>query len=151
MHADPFTLVSNTTDPQLKQIGEKILRKERISFDDGVALFEKGSLSWLGALANWVREEKHGNKLIGTANFVSLNVHKGIEPSRRDDLESCIYVLLYMFQYEIQQTSNIVQNKEQLTTDESIPVFIKDMLTYVRNLEFKETPNYEYLINILNK
>ena len=56
-----------------------------------------------------------------------------------------------MFQYEIQQTSNIVQNKEQLTTDESIPVFIKDMLTYVRNLEFKETPNYEYLINILNK
>lgn len=67
--SDPFTLVANTLDTQLKQIGEKILRKERISFDDGVALFEKGSLSWLGALANWVREQKHGNKTYFNRNF----------------------------------------------------------------------------------
>ena len=60
--SDPFAIVAATADTQLKEIGEKILRKERISFEDGVALFEKGSLSWLGALANWVREQKHGNK-----------------------------------------------------------------------------------------
>ncbi len=67
--SDPFTLVANTTDTQLKQIGEKILRKERISFDDGVALFEKGSLGFLGTLANWVREEKHGHKTYFNRNF----------------------------------------------------------------------------------
>lgn len=67
--ADPFVLVANQADADLKKIGEKILHKERISFDEGVTLFEKGSLSWLGALANWVREEKHGNKTYFNRNF----------------------------------------------------------------------------------
>ena len=40
--------------------------------------------------------EKKINSLIGSPNFVSLNVHKGIEPSRRDDVESCIYIILYL-------------------------------------------------------
>ncbi|HCL04770.1 MAG TPA: aminofutalosine synthase MqnE, partial [Chitinophagaceae bacterium] len=48
--ADPFVLVATQPDAQLKNIGEKILNKERISFDDGVTLFEKGSLSFLGPL-----------------------------------------------------------------------------------------------------
>lgn len=67
--ADPKTIVAATTDPQLKQIGEKILAGERIHFDDGVALFEKASLSFVGALANWVREQKHGNKTYFNRNF----------------------------------------------------------------------------------
>ena len=67
--SDPFTLVAHTSDTALKQIGEKILNKERISFDEGVTLFEKGSLSWLGTLANWVREQKHGNKTYFNRNF----------------------------------------------------------------------------------
>lgn len=62
-------LVANAKDEQLKAIGTKILNKERISFDEGVILFEKGSLSYLGALANWVREEKHGNKTYFNRNF----------------------------------------------------------------------------------
>jgi aminodeoxyfutalosine synthase len=62
-------LINNTTDTQLKGIAEKITRRERISFDDGVALFEKGSLSWLGALANWVRQDKHGDKTYFNRNF----------------------------------------------------------------------------------
>lgn len=62
-------IVSSVKDSQLQQIGQKILNKERISFDDGVALFEKGSLAYLGALANWVREEKHGNKTYFNRNF----------------------------------------------------------------------------------
>ena len=62
-------LINNTTDLQLKQIAEKIIHRQRISFDDGVALFEKGSLSWLGALANWVRQDKHGDKTYFNRNF----------------------------------------------------------------------------------
>ncbi|NCI46258.1 aminofutalosine synthase MqnE [Sediminibacterium soli] len=65
----PAALVAATSDEQLRSIGEKILRKERLSFDDGVALFEKASLAWLGALANWVREEKHGDRTYFNRNF----------------------------------------------------------------------------------
>lgn len=67
--SDPSILVANNADVRLKQIGEKILHRERISFEDGVALFAKGSLSYLGALANWVREQKHGDKTYFNRNF----------------------------------------------------------------------------------
>jgi aminodeoxyfutalosine synthase len=62
-------LVAFEKNAGLKKIGEKILNKERISFEDGVLLFEQGSLSYLGALANWVREEKHGDKTYFNRNF----------------------------------------------------------------------------------
>lgn len=62
-------LVDAEKDQQLQSIGYKILNQERISFDEGVALFEKASLSYVGALANWVRESKHGNKTYFNRNF----------------------------------------------------------------------------------
>jgi len=62
-------IVNATTDTDLKRIGEKIISRERINFDEGVILFEKGSLSYLGALANWVREQMHGNKTYFNRNF----------------------------------------------------------------------------------
>lgn len=62
-------LVDAEKDQQLQSIGYKILNKERIAFDEGVALFEKASLSYVGALANWVRESKHGNKTYFNRNF----------------------------------------------------------------------------------
>lgn len=66
---DAAKIVESVKDEDLKRIGTKILAKKRISFDDGVILFQKGSLSYLGALANFVREEKHGNKTYFNRNF----------------------------------------------------------------------------------
>ena len=63
------SLVEATKDKELQQIANKIINKERISSDDGVLLFEKGSLSWLGTLANYVREQKHGDKTYFNKNF----------------------------------------------------------------------------------
>jgi aminodeoxyfutalosine synthase len=68
-HIHPTDVVALTTNQDLKKIGAKILNRERISFEDGVLLFEKGSLGFLGALANWVREERHGNKTYFNRNF----------------------------------------------------------------------------------
>jgi len=62
-------LVSASKHIDLRRIGDKVLANERISFDDGVLLFEQGSLSYVGALANWVREQKHGNKTYFNRNF----------------------------------------------------------------------------------
>ena len=62
-------LVDAVKDPQLKIIGNKIIAKQRILFDEGVYLFEHATLSFVGALANWVREEKHGDKTYFNRNF----------------------------------------------------------------------------------
>ncbi|MEO6453026.1 MAG: aminofutalosine synthase MqnE [Ginsengibacter sp.] len=56
-------------DADLRIISEKIFSKERISDDDGLLLFEKGSLSFLGTLANYIREDKHGDKTYFNRNF----------------------------------------------------------------------------------
>lgn len=58
-----------TTDKDLQRIGEKINAGERITPEEGVLLFEKGSLPFLGALANCVRERLHGNKTYFNRNF----------------------------------------------------------------------------------
>jgi len=62
-------LLSRTQDTALQKIGYKILSGERLQETEGVTLFEKGSLSWLGALANFVREKKHGNITYFNRNF----------------------------------------------------------------------------------
>jgi aminodeoxyfutalosine synthase len=58
-----------TTDPALEQTGEKILAGERISPEEGLMLFEKGSLGFVGGLANHVRERLHGDKTYFNRNF----------------------------------------------------------------------------------
>ena len=62
-------LVDAQEDLTLKAIGQKILQSERISFEDGVALFEKSSLPYVGALANWKRNELHGDLTYFNRNF----------------------------------------------------------------------------------
>jgi aminodeoxyfutalosine synthase len=62
-------LVDTQEDLTLKAIGQKILQNERISFEDGVALFEKSSLPYVGALANWKRNELHGDLTYFNRNF----------------------------------------------------------------------------------
>src|ERR1700741_1745180 len=60
--------------PELKKITEKVIAGERISFDEGVLLYEKGELGFLGSLANFVKEKKNGNKV-----YFNRNIH--IEPT----------------------------------------------------------------------
>ncbi|MDQ6756126.1 MAG: aminofutalosine synthase MqnE [Bacteroidota bacterium] len=57
------------TDNELKIISEKIFNKERITDDEGLLLFQKGSLPFLGTLANYIREDLHGDKTYFNRNF----------------------------------------------------------------------------------
>jgi aminodeoxyfutalosine synthase len=65
----PIEAILKTTSKDLEQIGEKILAEQRITPEEGLLLFEKGTLSYLGALANYVRERRHGNKTYFNRNF----------------------------------------------------------------------------------
>ena len=62
-------IISNEKNTALQAIGNKILNKQRINLDEGVLLFEQASLPFVGALANWVCEQKYGNKTYFNRNF----------------------------------------------------------------------------------
>ena len=62
-------IINSEKDNQLQNIGNKVIHNERLSFNEGVYLFEKASLPYVGALANWKRESLHGNKTYFNKNF----------------------------------------------------------------------------------
>jgi aminodeoxyfutalosine synthase len=63
------SIVANQSDARLRKTGEKIINKERILFDEGLLLFEKAGLPYLGSLANYIRESLHGDKTYFNRNF----------------------------------------------------------------------------------
>lgn len=56
-------------DKDLKNIAEKVIHKERLTPAEGVLLFEKAEVGYLGTLANHVREQLHGDKVYFNRNF----------------------------------------------------------------------------------
>ncbi|MGY3055586.1 aminodeoxyfutalosine synthase [Pedobacter sp. UYEF25] len=67
---DVEELVSGlNVSPELSSIANKVLNNTRISFDDGVYLFEHAELGFLGVLANYIREKKHGDLTYFNRNF----------------------------------------------------------------------------------
>ncbi len=96
--------------PALQQIAEKVQEGERITEGEGLLLFEKGSLSFLGSLANSVRERLHGD-----AVFFNRNFH--IEPTNVCvfSCHFCAYSRLYAHRQEgwelsFDQMLNIVKS-----------------------------------------
>ncbi|MBR9919276.1 MAG: aminofutalosine synthase MqnE [Bacteroidetes bacterium] len=56
-------------DPELIRIAEKSIAGERLQTEEGVYLYEKAPLAYLGALANRIREARHGDKTYFNRNF----------------------------------------------------------------------------------
>lgn len=101
-------------------------------------------------------EQKNIRHIVGSINFVSLNIHNYIEPSRRDDIESCIYVILTMLLGNLEwfnetDINKIAVLKKNLLEVDKVPAFIKNMLNYIRSINFNEKPNYDYIINLMKQ
>jgi serine/threonine protein kinase len=100
---------------------------------------------------------KNTNKLIGSPNYASINAHKCFELSRRDDLESIGYILLYLYNGKLEweeidfleKNDKILLLKENIISS-SIPDFLREYFHRIRNINFEETPNYKILLNILS-
>ena len=106
---------------------------------------------------------KEGRSLTGTARYASINSHAGIEQGRRDDLESVVYVLIYLmkgclpWQGIAAKTKNekyhkIMEVKMSVSLDrlcEDCPKEIEQMMSYVRGLKFDEKPDYERMVRSL--
>ena len=106
---------------------------------------------------------REGRALIGTARYVSINTHLGIEPSRRDDIESIGYVLIYFLKGNLpwqglkdgdQKYIRIMEKKLQIPTEVlcyGLPDEFVHYLNYTKNLKFEERPDYDYLRNLFVK
>jgi aminodeoxyfutalosine synthase len=103
-------IITSEKDTLLQKIGNKVIHNERISFEEGVYLFEKASLPYVGALANWKRESLHGD-----ITYFNKNFH--IEPTNVCvfSCKFCSYSKLYAHKEEgweltIDQMMDIVKS-----------------------------------------
>ena len=106
---------------------------------------------------------REGRALVGTARYVSINTHLGIEQSRRDDIESIGYVLIYFLKGNLpwqglkagdQKYNRIMEKKLQIPTEVlcyGLPDEIVHYLNYTKSLRFEDRPDYDYLRNLFVK
>ena len=104
-------------------------------------------------------------KWSGTSRFASANTLRGVEPSRRDDLESFCYLLLYLMkgslpwdhineESEINEILIIYKMKQYMTPQilfRDLPAEMIKFYKYCKSLEFEQKPDYKYLHNLLIK
>ncbi len=69
MPASIDTIIATATTPALQAIAQKVKDSQRITDAECLLLFEQGSLAFTGALANYIREQKHGDKTYFNRNF----------------------------------------------------------------------------------
>lgn len=104
-------------------------------------------------------EYLEGKQLLGTARYASVYTHLGIEQSRRDDLESLAYILIYLgtgtlkwlnipAKTKRQKYTRIMEIKRETPLEElcaGLPGEFIDYLKYVRSLQFEDEPDYTLL------
>jgi len=99
---------------------------------------------------------KQINNMIGSKNYASINSHNKLELSRRDDLESLCYMLLYFYSgslpwNNIEDENNIIRLKNNIIYELKYPIVFLSCLKHVRSIEYEEKPNYYLLIDNFKK
>ena len=108
---------------------------------------------------------KNDRPITGTIRYISINTHKGFEQSRRDDLESACYIIIYFLNGKLhwdgikcktkeEKIQKIMEKKEEfknIKEYKQLPQPFPHIIQYIYNLSFEEKPNYEYIFGIINK
>jgi serine/threonine protein kinase len=100
--------------------------------------------------------------IIGTLPFMSINGQQGYTQSRRDDLESLIYTIVYVARGDLPWTGSsvrsnheaVLQMKLSITVEElceGLPTSFCSFVSHVRSLDFDRKPDYQYLHSILSR
>jgi casein kinase I family protein HRR25 len=108
-------------------------------------------------------EQKKTHNLIGSKTYASINSHNFIELSRRDDMESLGYMLIYFYLgclswenisilSDGENTNHKIKDlKSEIIDKGNLPNVFIDYMKYVRGLEFTEKPDYLYIIEKLKR
>ena len=106
---------------------------------------------------------KTGKKLTGTARYASVNALGGVEQSRRDDLESIAYVLVYLVKGSLpwqglpikkkEDRYKKIHDKKKMILPEQLcmglPPQFQEFVVYTKGLEYAEEPKYGYLKELM--
>ena len=106
--------------------------------------------------------QKRTHNLIGSRTYASINAHNCIELSRRDDLESLGYMLIYFYagvlpwqldtsNVHMNANEHIIRSKQDIMENTNIPKILTNYIRYVRGLGFSEKPHYSLIINGFNR
>jgi serine/threonine protein kinase len=101
-------------------------------------------------------KHKKTHSLIGSMNYASISSHQRYELTRRDDLESLGYMLLYFISGNLPWNNDndeqeVIRKKIEILNDKCYPEAILNYLRYVTSLEYDETPNYIFIIEHFTK
>ena len=183
---------------------DNLMIKERKTLAiSNIYVIDFGLSKWfLDSSGNHIKE-KTNKPMVGTIKYSSVNVHNGIEPSRRDDIESLCYSFMSLYEKELMWAKLCDELKKTPEVDETrvdetrvdetrvdetrvdetrvnetrvnetrgsnkkivcekikklkldynlftnLPGEFLTILLYVRNLNFEDAPNYNYIINLL--
>lgn len=100
-----------------------------------------------------------GKNLTGTARYASINTHLGLEQSRRDDMESLGFVLMYFLRGSLpwqglkantkkQKYQRILERKQSTHPEvmcKSYPNEFREYFAHCSSLGFEDRPDYRYL------
>lgn len=99
-----------------------------------------------------------GNATSTSCPFASINGHLGSRLSRRDDLESLAYLLIYLargslpwIDTAVEADDHLLQKKKDIsivTLCDTLPSVFISFLTYVRELSFTQKPDYDYVLSL---
>ncbi|KAG2640204.1 hypothetical protein PVAP13_2KG058200 [Panicum virgatum] len=130
--------------------------------DKKLYLIDLGLASkWREANGNHVEYDQRPDVFRGTVRYASVHAHLGRTGSRRDDLESLAYTLIFLIRgrlpwqgYQGDTKSFLVCKKKMATSPEMLccfcPAPFKQFLEIVTNMKFDEEPNYAKLISLFD-
>jgi serine/threonine protein kinase len=107
-------------------------------------------------------ENMNNRSIVGTIRYISIHIHEGDVYSRRDDIVSIMYVIIYLIKGNLPWMGLVAKKGDTRTKDElvysvkskvttaelceGIPYLFQKLLDYSYTLEFDEKPDYSYMI-----
>jgi len=150
-----FNIIHQDIKPDNLALGRNKFRNEVYLFDFGLSKLKEN-------------EEKErlnkANSLVGTLRYASINSHLGYTLSYRDDLESLLYSIIYLYNRKLPWQSIKCEDKKkknELVLDMKknielsqlcykLPFEYQQLFKYCKQLKFNELPKYDNIIKVLH-
>lgn len=146
-------IIHQDIKPDNFAIGCNKFKKDIYIFDFGLSKFKEPIY----------KPDQKTNSLLGTIRYASIRAHQGYPLSYRDDFESLMYMIIYLYNRKLpwqgikgdtkdEKNKKVLEIKKNIDLSQlcyKLPIEYQKIINYSRNLEFNEKPKYDTLIRII--